>query len=228
MERLLDELDAEAHEIRRDRAGDLNVPTLVAVDADRTGKAGADRLETLEIGGAADLHLEDAVVLCATHLVGRAFDRVDANREGGRRAGRLEPEHAPRRLAEALADPIVQRAVDGHARAAHQSLGMQAAHDRLERERIVTQQGGSQAGDLVEHGLGRLAVIIDRGALADADQTVVLQLDDQDWLVRRDAAGDLERLVQGQVLDAGADLHGGNLRHGRTSGVRYPPARPPP
>jgi len=71
-------------------------------------------------------------------------------------------------------------------------------------------------------------VVIDRGALADADQAVVLELDDQDGLVRRDAAGDLERLGEDELLDPGAQLHGRNPTAGAALITPLSSVRPPP
>ena len=47
--RLLDELHTEPEQIGRDRLRNLDVPTLVAIDPNRAGKASTDGLEPLEI-----------------------------------------------------------------------------------------------------------------------------------------------------------------------------------
>ena len=80
-------------------------------------------------------------------------------------------------------------------------------HDHLKRKRVVTNQWGHVTLGLSEHRLGRFAVIVHGGALTDPDHAIVLNLDDQHGLVRRDTTGNLEGFVKGQVLDACADLH---------------------
>ncbi len=208
-ERLLDQLHSELDQHRQQPARLLEAPALVGVDAQRQIADGADGVQPLEVALAAELDLEPPVARlgCAPRAVGRAVDRVDADRV--RRLGRAvrQPQQAPGRLAHELADEVVERALD-RAAADHRAGALaQARLDGLERERIVA-EGVARGVDVGTRRVDRLAVAIVGRALAAADVIAVPDLGPHDLLGVGRAARDRERLLERERADATRDLHG--------------------
>src|SRR5436189_140435 len=84
-ERLLDEYDAEALEVREQVDGFFGHPAGVRVDPDRTTEHSPDRLEGREVLGSAALDLERREVGDSRGALGHDRGFVDADREVRRR-----------------------------------------------------------------------------------------------------------------------------------------------
>ena len=142
-ERLLDQLDAEPDQRRQQLARLRERPS---PRWRRRAAAGRRRArmasQPLEVALAAELDLEPPVARLggAARAVRRALDGVDADRV--RRLGRAvgEAEQAPGRLADQLADQVVEGALDRAAADDRAAARAQARLDRLERERVVAER----------------------------------------------------------------------------------------
>ena len=149
-ERLLDQLDAEADQLRDDRRGALGRPADVGVDPDRAVEDAANRLQRGEVVRAADLDLEGREARATAGPFGDDRRLVDAEREVGRRDRRREPQQPVDRQAQGLAREVVQGDVE-------RALGRAVTADRaLERgaDRRQRGPGGIDAAVEVER-LGR-------------------------------------------------------------------------
>ena len=94
--------------------------------------------------------------------------------------------------------------VDG--RAGGMLAGRQARGDLVERERIVAELDAVEPG---ERGGGGLVVALDRRRLAEAGDTLVLDLDLYDLRLVFGPARDRERLREVHRRLAGREFHGG-------------------
>ena len=161
----------------------------------------AHRAQALEVAGAADLDLEHLVAACARRVLSAVPSTVSmpivyevggvtpigaraAARPAARRACRPSRGRAPSSAIFAPCGP---------------SQAATRAQDRLAREQVVAEQRGAVGLERGDDPVGRLAPVVDRRALAARDDPVVLELGDDDGLLVRRPAGDLEGLAQGQA-----------------------------
>src|SRR5439155_5938178 len=122
----------------------------------------------------------------------------------------FEPEQLPNRQAGELPAEIVQCGVDGRLSRLLSGPLAEPRVDRLERERVVSEQRGRLL-DERERRFGRLLVALDRGRLAVTGDALVRELDEHDLRLVRGAARDDERLRHPQRHDPGVELHGDTL-----------------
>src|SRR5215211_7440656 len=141
----------------------------------------------------------------ARNSLARAVDRVDRDRVGGRRSLGRQAEQAPDRHAEALADPVVERRVEGGLAGGLAINVLEPLLDRLERERVVAHERRRRGCEELGRGVDRLAAVVDGRRLAAPDDAVVLELDLDERLARPRAARDAELLGQGERCGCGAE-----------------------
>ncbi len=129
---------------RRICDGALDVPAFVGVDAQRAAVARADRGDRFDLLGrraAAELDLEDRMIAGFGHFRSVVCGIGDADRKRRRRRRRrIEPEQCVERLAELLADQVVQREVEAaRARPAgsRRAAALRAGRDRRRRGRAT-------------------------------------------------------------------------------------------
>ena len=167
-ERLLDQLDAERDELRAAAAcaRSRSQPSLASTRSGRS-QTRAMASQALEVARAADLDLEPPVAGLdgPPRAVGRAVDRVDADRVRRLRRASGEPEQTPRRLTAELADEIVQRARRPPQRATS-GRPARAGASRSPRARTGRRRAAAPARSMQSiAGLGRLAVAVVRARL---------------------------------------------------------------
>ena len=219
--RLLDQLEVERLDLAQDAHRLGGVPGRIGVHPDAAAVAGPDASQVVHVALATQLDLEHREihhrVELALHLLGRGHAEGHARERG---AGRIEPEPLPDRQLEPLADPVVQRHLDGGARrAVAVQDGAHAPLDGVEGEGILA-QARRPGGERPLDQRPALAVVVRRRGLPQPLDAVVLDLDQR---VRVPAAGpdrdaELERGRERQRLMAQS--------HGVSS--RPAPAQAPP
>ena len=120
---------------------------------------------------------------------------------------RLGAEQPPDRLADAPAEPVVQQRRRAPSSRPAARPSRDAARIASRREQVVAEQRRAVGLERGPDPLGRLAPVVDRRALAARDDPVALELGDDDGLLVRRAAGDLERLAQREHVRRGPDRH---------------------
>jgi hypothetical protein len=196
---LLHELHSELHQRRHQLAGGLERPALVGIHAQRGRGDGPHGLEPRQVLGPSELELECAVRTGPPHPVARPLDAVDADRVGRGPRFRKEPQEAPHRDAEPLADPVVQRRVDGRLGRGLTVHVLEPRANLLERERVVADQGRRRLREERGRRGDRLPAVVDGRRLAAADDALVLELDLHHGLGGARAARDTEGLGEGEV-----------------------------
>ena len=210
-QRLLAVLDPELVQPRERVERLVERPPLVHVDLERQlgdRPDGADAVD-VEPVAAAELQLEAGEpwrrqLRSARHVVGIA--EPDGPRR--RRAGPGQAEQPPDRDAEQLRLEVVEGAVER--RPGRVLARWQSALDLLERERVAAEPARRRL-EIRKRRRGRLAVALDRRALAEAADSVVPELDLDDVLLVTRLARDHERLGQAQGDDPGCQLHRRNI-----------------
>ena len=242
-ERLLDELHAEALQLREQVHGLVGRPAGVGVDADRPVEHGPHRADRREVRRSADLDLERREVRRPARALGDDRRLVDAQREVGRRDDAVDAEQrrAPGRpsrlptrswsamsiahlaaplwpMAAAIRSAASSRAASASARSPAQPV--RDGLDRLEQDRE----------DHGRHGARRLAVERVRVALAEADRAagavgVVAELDEHR---RRGAALAVRRARDHERVAQRQDERRERWREGHAGALRRAGRRPAP
>ena len=133
-ERLLDELDPEADEVRDEARPGVGLPSRVRVDPQRAVVHTADGLERLEVVGTADLDLQGREAARASGPLRDDLRLVDPDREVRRRDLCREAEQAMDGQPDTLAEQVVERDVE-------RALGGAVVGDHVVRRGRRTAEG---------------------------------------------------------------------------------------
>ena len=215
---LLAELDLEPRELRQQLDGLFRRPAFVRVDADGPGVDRADSFDRLDLGAAAELHLDDGMRTDLAHLRERLVERCDADRERrARRARGIEAEQPPQRTVEVFADEVVQRDVEPAL-----LRGRQPVEQPFERVRVVAEVQCFEPG---AHARDVLVVAFAGRTLAEPLQPVPAQPHDRGFRDGLRRAGDGERVLERKIERLDGEL---NRRHAvRFSALAKASARAP-